>query len=112
MVEAVIWKSDAPEGFCWECPECGHQASLGGNMGYHRATSGHIKEAPVLVEMDTPKRLTCREKVQAEIADWLEGQADKFHATALANSFNMARGDAYRAAAEAVRQGRARREGA
>jgi len=54
---------------------------------------------------------------EAVIADWLEGQADgeqvKIAAglSVRAGSFHFARAGALREAAEAVRQGRARREG-
>lgn len=77
--------------------------------------AGRLVTATEALKLSTEKAASeqaGRALAEAEIADWLEEQADKFHATALANSFNMARGDAYRAAAGAVRQGRARREGA
>lgn len=42
------WPEDAPEGKTWKCPDCGSQATLGGNAGFHRDNEKHRE--PVLVD--------------------------------------------------------------
>ncbi len=41
MKLSELWNTDAPEGQCWQCPDCESRASLGGNAAFHASTLGH-----------------------------------------------------------------------
>jgi hypothetical protein len=47
-----LWPDDAPEGKTWKCPDCGSQATLGGNAGFHRDKEKHGE--PILVDFKAP----------------------------------------------------------
>lgn len=36
-----VWNTDAPDGQCWQCPDCESWASLGGNAAYHANQAKH-----------------------------------------------------------------------
>lgn len=38
---ATVWRTDAPAGQAWKCPDCDSWATLGGNAGWHAEKSGH-----------------------------------------------------------------------
>ncbi len=42
---------DAPAGFAWKCPDCGHASSSGGYASEHRSHSTHGE--PVLLPIDS-----------------------------------------------------------
>lgn len=48
---SALWNTDAPDGLCWQCPDCASKASLGCNAGYHVKKTGHA--LPSLVPLCT-----------------------------------------------------------
>lgn len=38
---SIVWKTDAPEGMCWQCPDCDSWAVIGGNAAFHAQQKNH-----------------------------------------------------------------------
>lgn len=78
------WPADAPDGQCWECPDCGNLASLGGNAGFHRDNERHGEPRLITQPTKIPdpwkderEKLEARvrelEAALSELYDWQNG---------------------------------------